>query len=80
MTDRVFDFTNTESELSCTIFPAIIVKTGRTFSVALHSIATYNSIPNIGENNCKTLHFTDREAVKLETGTYELSQYIKKHI
>lgn len=72
MMERVFDFTSTKSEFSCTIFPAINLNPGSNFSIALHSIATYNSIPNIDEKGCNTLHFINREPVIIDSGTYEL--------
>jgi len=57
------------SELSATFFPPVLLNDGD-YEVALLSFDTYNSIPNVNENN-NAFHFGNNNVVHIPTGTYE---------
>lgn len=71
--DRVFTLSDDKSEISCSIFPPVLLDESKQYGIALLSIGTYNSIPNIEEGKSNKFYYADNKVLTIETGTYELT-------
>lgn len=74
---------STSSILEAQFFPPIELSTKKNYVLGLVELLTFNSIPNIDENNNKFYLIGEKKPITIPTGSYEIAdieKYLKKQL
>lgn len=69
MASNTFTLTSKSSQLSCSIFPEVVLDEKSEYSCALLELTTYHSIPNVTDSNNRVHFYWTRDEHKIVTGS-----------
>jgi len=75
--------TGRSSNLKCSLFPPLDLTSSKDWEMGFLDLMTYNSIPNVEENENNKIGFEGSIEISLPTGSYEIdniSEYINKEL